>query len=218
MKRGTKGRGIRGGGTNRGVRNRGGRLTHFDARGRARMVDVGEKPATRREATAAGLIRMSPAAFDALRARSLAKGDAVVLARAAGIAAAKRTSDLIPLCHVVPLDHVGVEIGFDTRASAVVVESTARARWSTGVEMEALCAAAAALLTLYDMAKALDRGMVIGPIRLLHKSGGRSGTFRAGEATAPAAAPSRGRGARRTAGAPSVPRRSGRRRTRSRRG
>jgi cyclic pyranopterin phosphate synthase len=194
------------------------RLTHFDARGRARMVDVGEKPTTRREATAAGLIRMSPAAFDALRSRSLAKGDAVALARAAGIAAAKRTADLIPLCHVVPLDHLGVEIGFDARASAVVVETTARARWSTGVEMEALCAATVALLTIYDMAKALDRGMVIGPIRLMSKSGGRSGTFRAGEATAKPAAPSGGRGARRTSGAPSAPRRSGRRRTRSRRG
>jgi cyclic pyranopterin phosphate synthase len=203
---------------------RGGRLTHFDARGRARMVDVGGKPATRREASAAGLIRMGPAAFNALRSRSLAKGDAVALARAAGIAAAKRTSETIPLCHVVPLDHVGVAIGFDARARAVVVETTARARWSTGVEMEALCAAAAALLTLYDMAKALDRGMVIGPIRLLSKSGGRSGTFRAGgglrsaAATVPAPAqapgPRRGRAARRTAVAPSAPRRSGRRRTR----
>jgi cyclic pyranopterin phosphate synthase len=202
-------------------------LTHFDARGRARMVDVGEKPATRREATAAGLIRMSPAAFNALRARSLAKGDAVALARAAGIAAAKRTAETIPLCHVVPLDHVGVEIGFDARASAVVVETTARARWSTGVEMEALCAASAALLTLYDMAKALDRGMVIGPLRLLSKSGGRSGTFsasrafetggtlRTAAATEPAEAPRRGRAARRTAGAPSAPRRSRRRRRRS---
>ena len=209
----------------RGVEH-GGRLTHFDARGRARMVDVGGKPATRREATAAGLIRMGPVAFDALRSRALAKGDAVALARAAGIAAAKRTSETIPLCHVVPLDHVGVEIGFDARARAVVVETTARARWSTGVEMEALCAAAAALLTLYDMAKALDRRMVIGPIRLLSKSGGRSGTFRAGgmlradgtlrsaAATAPAAGKRRGRAARRTAAAPSAPRRSGRRRTR----
>lgn len=210
MKRGARGRVARG----RALLERGGRLTHFDARGRARMVDVGEKPATRREATAAGLIRMSPLAFNALRARSLAKGDAVTLARAAGIAAAKRTAELIPLCHVVPLDHVGVEIGFDARASAVVVEATARARWSTGVEMEALCAAATALLTLYDMAKALDRGMVIGPLRLLRKSGGRSGTFRAAAATAPSQGPSRGRGARRTADAPSAPRRSGRRRRR----
>jgi cyclic pyranopterin phosphate synthase len=199
---------------------RGGRLTHFDARGRARMVDVGGKPATRREASAAGLIRMGPAAFNALRSRSLAKGDAVALARAAGIAAAKRTSETIPLCHVVPLDHVGVAIGFDARARAVVVETTARARWSTGVEMEALCAAAAALLTLYDMAKALDRGMVIGPIRLLSKSGGRSGTYTAGgtlksvAATAPPAGSRPGRAARRTAAAPSAPRRSGRRRTR----
>ena len=109
MKRGARGRVARG----RVLLEHGGRLTHFDARGRARMVDVGEKPATRREATAAGLIRMSPLAFNALRARSLAKGDAVTLARAAGIAAAKRTAELIPLCHVVPLDHVGVEIGFD---------------------------------------------------------------------------------------------------------
>jgi cyclic pyranopterin phosphate synthase len=195
-----------------------GRLTHFDGRGRARMVDVGDKPMTAREAVAAGELRMNAAAFRALRSRTLAKGDAVALARAAGIAAAKRTAEWIPLCHVVPLDHLEVSIGFRPAVRAVRVAATARARWSTGVEMEALCAVAGALLTLYDMAKALDRGMVIGPVRLLAKSGGRSGTFRfgAGSGALEAARPSGG--GRRTAAAPSAPRRSGRRRRRSPRG
>lgn len=147
------------------------------------MVDVSDKPVTRREAVAAGQIRMSAAAWRALRSRRLAKGDALALARAAGIAAAKRTAELVPLCHIVPLDHVGVEVRFVASRRAVEVEAVARARWSTGVEMEALVAVAAALLTVYDMAKALDRGMVIGPVRLMRKSGGRSGTYRRGGST-----------------------------------
>jgi len=163
------------------------------------MVDVGDKPATRREAVAAGQIRMNAAAWRALRSRRLAKGDALALARAAGIAAAKRTAEIVPLCHIVPLDHVGVEVRFLASRRAVEVEAVARARWSTGVEMEALVAVAAALLTVYDMAKALDRGMVIGPVRLLWKSGGRSGTYRRGASTAAARAAPAARRRRRTA-------------------
>lgn len=160
-----------------GGRRRAAGLTHLDGRGRARMVDVGAKPHTARAATAAGEIRMSAGAFRALRAGRLGKGDAVAVARLAGIAAAKRTADWIPLCHPVPLEHLEVDIRFDPPRRTARVEATARARFSTGVEMEALVAAAAALLTLYDMGKALDRGMTIGRIRLLRKSGGRSGSW-----------------------------------------
>lgn len=164
-------------------------LTHLDRRGRARMVDVGDKPPTRREAIAEGALRMGRAAFAALRRGTLEKGEAPALARAAGIAAAKRTADLIPLCHVVPLDHVAVDIRLEGGRRRVIVTATARARHATGVEMEALVAVSAALLTLYDMAKALDRGMVLGPVRLLRKSGGRSGTWvRAGSGRPGAAA------------------------------
>ncbi len=152
-------------------------LTHLNAKGQARMVDVGGKPLTRREATAAGSITMNAAAFAALRTGSLRKGDAFALARFAGIAAAKKTADLIPLCHSIPLVHVGLELRMREERRAVEVEATARARWSTGVEMEALVAVMAALLTVYDMAKTLDRAMTLGPIRLLAKSGGRSGRF-----------------------------------------
>jgi len=112
-----------------------------------------------------------------VRRGTLAKGGVAAVARVAAIGAAKRTSDLIPLCHPVPLEHLGVEIGWSDRAREVRVQATARTRWSTGVEMEALVAVAAALLTVYDMAKGIDRGMTIGPVRLLRKSGGRSGLF-----------------------------------------
>lgn len=141
------------------------------------MVDVGAKPATLREATAEGSIRMSRGAFRALRAGRVAKGDAIALARIAGIAAAKRTSELVPLCHTVPLDHVRVDVRFGADGRTVRVEAGARARWSTGVEMEALVAVAVSLLTLYDMTKAIDRGMTLGRIRLLRKIGGRSGEY-----------------------------------------
>jgi cyclic pyranopterin phosphate synthase len=154
------------------------RLTHLDANGAARMVDVGEKPVTSRRARAMGTLRMNAAAFRAMRREGLAKGDALALARAAGIAAAKRTAEWIPLCHVVPLEQVQVTIAFEPRTRSVRVEVEARARWRTGVEMEAMVGAAAALLTLYDMAKALDRGMRLGPVVLLEKCGGRSGTWR----------------------------------------
>ncbi len=164
------------------LRPAGRRLTHLDAGGRARMVDVGGKPPTRREAVAAGTITMSGKAFEAVRDGALAKGDIGPLARIAGIAAAKRTAELVPLCHAVPLDHVAVEVRLDEGARAVHVEARVRTRWSTGVEMEALVAVSAALLTVYDMAKAIDRGMQIDAIRLLHKSGGRSGTYERGRA------------------------------------
>jgi cyclic pyranopterin monophosphate synthase len=164
--------------TRRNVGPRARRLTHLDETGALRMVDVGEKPVTARQARALGTLRMNAAAFTALRRQGLAKGDALALARAAGIAAAKRTAEWIPLCHVVPLEQVDVAIGFEPGTRSVRVEVAARARWKTGVEMEAMVGAAAALLTLYDMAKALDRGMRLGPVVLLEKSGGRSGTWR----------------------------------------
>ena len=156
------------------------------------MVDVGRKPVTARAARASGRIAMSAEAFRALRGRTVAKGDALALARAAGIAAAKRTSEWIPLCHIVPLDQVAIDIAFEPLA--IRVEARVSARWTTGVEMEALVAVSAALLTLYDMTKALDRGMVLGPIRLEQKSGGRSGPYRRSAGGAPRSAPSaRGR-------------------------
>jgi len=120
---------------------------------------------------------MSREAYRAIREGSIVKGDAVALARVAGLSAAKRTAELIPLCHGVPLEHVGVEVRFGSDGRTLRVTAATRARWSTGVEMEALVAVSAALLTLYDMAKAIDRGMTLGSIRLLRKSGGRSGTY-----------------------------------------
>jgi cyclic pyranopterin phosphate synthase len=142
------------------------------------MVGVGDKPVTERRARALGTLRMNAAAFSAMRRQGLAKGDALALARAAAITAAKRTAEWIPLCHVVPLEQIEVAIAFEPRTRTVRVEVEARARWKTGVEMEAMVGAAAALLTLYDMAKALDRGMRLGPVVLLEKSGGRSGPWR----------------------------------------
>ena len=153
------------------------RLTHLDRKGQARMVDVSGKAPTLREAVAGGSIRMSREAWRAIRSGRAGKGDALALARVAGIAAAKKTSDLIPLCHAIPLEHVGVDIRLGKAGTRIEVEATARARWSTGVEMEALVAAVTALLTLYDMAKAIDRGMTVESVRLLKKSGGRSGTY-----------------------------------------
>jgi cyclic pyranopterin monophosphate synthase len=169
MKKGEKGPGQR-----RGAAG----LTHLDRGGRARMVDVSAKPLTSREAAASGSIRMNASAYKAVRTGTVAKGDVAALARVAGIAAAKRTAELIPLCHTIPLDHAQVEIRFDDARRAVVAEASVRTRWSTGVEMEAMVAVSAALLTVYDMTKALDRGMTLGTIRLLRKSGGRSGDYR----------------------------------------
>lgn len=154
------------------------RLTHADSSGRARMVDVGAKRVTRRRAVAEGHVRMGAEAYRALKENRLAKGDALAVARIAGIQAAKRTADWIPLCHSVPLDDIAVEIALDDRACAAHVVATARARFTTGVEMEALVAVSAACLALYDMAKGIDRGIRIEGIALLEKSGGRSGTWR----------------------------------------
>lgn len=152
-------------------------LTHLDDSGAARMVDVADKPATVREAIAEGRITMSPEALAAIRDGTTKKGDVLAVARIAGIMAAKKTSDLIPLCHPIALSSVTVD--FEIGDTAITATATARTTGPTGVEMEALSAVSVALLTLYDMAKALDRGMIIDNIRLLAKSGGRSGDWRA---------------------------------------
>jgi cyclic pyranopterin phosphate synthase len=150
-------------------------LTHVDAAGNARMVDVGDKEVTRREAVAEGTIALGPDALAAVVERRAKKGDVLMVAQLAGIQAAKRASDLIPLCHPLPLTSVAVELAVE--GSTVRVTATVRADWRTGVEMEALTAVSAALLTVYDMLKAVDRGMEISGIRLLSKTGGRSGSW-----------------------------------------
>ena len=152
-------------------------FTHLDDEGNARMVDVGGKQATSREAEAEARVRFSPEAFQRLRDGSVRKGDVLAAARLAGIQAAKRTSELIPLCHAIPLDRVTVDLTLEPDAPVVIIRATAGARWATGVEMEALTAASVAALTLYDMCKALDRGITIETVRLLRKSGGRSGDY-----------------------------------------
>ena len=151
--------------------------THLDASGRARMVDGSGKEPTRRTARASGEIRMSPAALAAIAGGELPKGDALAVARVAGIQAAKRTSDLVPLCHPLPIDHVAIEIDADESLPGVRARSEVVVTARTGAEMEALAAVAAALLSIYDMAKSLDRGMTIGEIRLESKEGGRSGAW-----------------------------------------
>ena len=150
------------------------KLTHTDAQGNARMVQVGHKAVTRRQATAQGWIHLSPAALQAVIERRAHKGDVLTVAQVAGIQAAKRTSDLIPLCHPLPLSGVEVVFTVDPEASRVVAQATVRVEGQTGVEMEALCAVSTALLTVYDMLKAVDRTMVLGGIQLLNKIGGRS--------------------------------------------
>jgi cyclic pyranopterin monophosphate synthase len=152
------------------------RLTHLDERGAARMVDVGEKSVTGRVATAECFVRMAPATLQAIREATLAKGEALQVARIAGIMAAKRTPDLIPLCHPLPI--TGVDVDYELQAEGVRVEATVRVTGRTGVEMEALTAVAVAGLTLIDMAKALEKGISIEHVRLLAKSGGRSGEWR----------------------------------------
>ena len=153
------------------------RLTHLDEQGQARMVDVGGKPETARSATATGRIRMSAQALEAVRDGSGPKGDVLAAARIAGIMAAKKTGDLIPLCHPLMLDAVTVDFAFED--DAVRVTSRASLTGRTGVEMEALTAASLALLTIYDMGKAIEKGMVIDEVRLLEKTGGKSGDWRA---------------------------------------
>ena len=153
-------------------------LTHLDETGAARMVDVGAKPVTSRHAVARGRVRLSGRTLELLSSGRLVKGDAVAVARLAGLQAAKRTSDWIPLCHAIPLDHVHVDVRLDRAGGAAEVEARAAARWTTGVEMEALVAVAAACLALVDMVKSVERGATIERIELLEKAGGRSGTWR----------------------------------------
>ncbi|MBT2133845.1 cyclic pyranopterin monophosphate synthase MoaC [Croceibacterium sp. LX-88] len=153
------------------------KLTHLDSQGQARMVDVGGKPQTARSAIAAGRILMSAEALTAIREGSGPKGDVLAAARIAGIMAAKKTGELIPLCHPLALDAVTVDFTFE--GDGIRVTAQASLTGKTGVEMEAMTAAAIALLTIYDMAKAIDKGMVIGEVRLLEKTGGKSGAWRA---------------------------------------
>jgi cyclic pyranopterin phosphate synthase len=153
------------------------RLTHVDTAGRVRMVDVGDKPITRREAVARGEIQMAPTTLAAIIGGTLKKGEALAAARIAGIMAAKRTHELIPLCHQLPLESVAVDFRPDQARSVMEIQTRAVTQARTGVEMEAIVAASVAALTLYDMAKALDRAMIIGAIRLIEKRGGRSGEF-----------------------------------------
>lgn len=153
------------------------KLTHLDEQGQARMVDVGGKAETARSATAEGRICMTSAALNAIRDGSGPKGDVLAVARVAGIMAAKKTGELIPLCHPLALDAVVVDFAFEP--DAVRVTACASLTGKTGVEMEAMTACSIALLTVYDMAKAIDKGMVIEQVRLLEKTGGKSGTWRA---------------------------------------
>ncbi len=156
---------------------RGAGLTHLDRRGRVRMVDVGDKPVTRREAVARAAIAMQAATLEAITGGTLKKGEALAAARLAGIMAAKRTHELIPLCHQIPLELVEVDFYPARGRAELEIEARAVTQARTGVEMEALVAASAAALTIYDMAKAIDRAMVISAVRLIRKTGGRSGDF-----------------------------------------
>jgi cyclic pyranopterin phosphate synthase len=153
-------------------------LTHFDRKGRAHMVDVGAKGETHRIATASGRIEMRPATFRAVIEGGAAKGDVLGVARIAAIQAAKRTAELVPLAHPIAITRVAADFRFDAQRSAIVLVATVECRGRTGVEMEALTAAAVGLLTIYDMVKAIDRGMRIGELQLEEKRGGRSGTYR----------------------------------------
>ena len=157
-------------------------LTHLDEHGTARMVDVGAKPATSRRAVARALVRMSPATAAKVLAGDAPKGDVLGTARIAGIQAAKRTGDLIPLCHPLPLDHVDVDAAVDAAAGTVTLTAEASVTARTGVEMEAMTAVSVAALTVYDMVKGIERGVEIAEVALLEKSGGRSGTWRRGDA------------------------------------
>jgi len=153
-------------------------LTHLDARGRARMVDVGDKAVTQRAAVARGRVRMQPATLELLASGAAPKGDVLGVARIAGIQAAKKTPELIPLCHAIALTSVELELELDADDSAVCIEARVRASDRTGAEMEALAAVSVAALTVYDMLKARDRGMTIEAIALHEKSGGKSGRYR----------------------------------------
>jgi cyclic pyranopterin phosphate synthase len=154
------------------------KLSHLDEAGRARMVDVGDKPESARTATAEGIVRMSREAFEQVAAHAIAKGDVLAVAEVAGVMAAKRTGELIPLCHPLPLDVVTVEARLVPELPGVAVTATAKVTGRTGVEMEALTAVSVACLTVYDIVKAIDREMVIEGVRLLSKTGGTRGDWR----------------------------------------
>jgi len=153
------------------------KLTHFDEAGAARMVNVSEKPDTAREAVAAGRVIMLPGTLRLILDRKVTKGDVFGVSRIAGIMAAKKTADLIPLCHPLQLTSVDISFEPDEKTSSVNIQATVRTTGQTGVEMEALTAVSAACMTIYDMCKAVDRGMIISDIRLIKKTGGKSGTF-----------------------------------------
>ena len=157
------------------------KLTHLDEQGRADMVDVGDKPTTQRMARAAGRVIMKPETLQLIREGNLKKGDVLGVARIAGIMGAKRTADLIPLCHPLPIDSITLELSFNEKDSAIAIEARVKTGGKTGVEMEALTAVSVAALTIYDMAKAVDRGMRIVDIRLLEKRGGMRGDYKAEE-------------------------------------
>ncbi len=152
-------------------------LTHLDSSGEARMVNVGEKDVTSREAVASGRVMMKPETLEQIKNASLKKGDVLAVARTAGIMAAKKTPDLIPLCHPIPIDEIVIDFDLSGKDS-IGITATARNTAKTGVEMEAMVAASVAALTIYDMAKAVDRGMTITEIRLESKKGGKSGTYK----------------------------------------
>jgi len=154
-------------------------LSHFDKRGNAHMVDVGAKEITERVAVAHATVTMQAATLKLIQTKKAAKGDVLAVAQLAGIMAAKKTSDLIPLCHPLSLSSVDVKLTIDASRRAVDIEATCKLKGRTGVEMEALTAASVAALTVYDMCKAVDRGMVVSDVRLVHKSGGKSGVFNA---------------------------------------
>jgi len=154
-------------------------LSHFDARGNAHMVNVGAKDVTERVAVAKASVIMQAATLKLIKDKKAAKGDVLAVAQLAGIMAAKRTAELIPLCHPLQLSNVEVKLSLDAKRRAVDIEATCKLKGRTGVEMEALTAASVAALTVYDMCKSVDRGMVISEVKLVHKSGGKSGTFNA---------------------------------------
>jgi len=160
-------------------------LSHLDAQGRAHMVDVGEKPVPRRECVARGEVRMAPETLARIADGRMPKGDVLATARLAGIQAAKRTDEWIPLCHSLPLDAIEIDLVPDFEGSRIAIRARALAHWRTGVEMEALVAVSAAGLTVYDMCKAVDRGMTLGEVQLVSKSGGKSGKWERSPADAP---------------------------------
>ncbi|MGH3157145.1 MAG: cyclic pyranopterin monophosphate synthase MoaC [Streptosporangiaceae bacterium] len=155
-------------------------LSHVGPDGRARMVDVSTKPATVRTARATGCIRMLPATLEAIQTNAVSKGDVLGVARIAGVMAAKRTAELVPLCHPLPLDDVQVALSADPALPGIRAEATTRTSGRTGVEMEAIVAVTLALVTVYDMAKAIDRGMTIGEVLLMEKTGGQGGGWTRG--------------------------------------